>query len=111
MYSGDYDERVDLFAVGGILMEFLCPERWLTNQDFQNPDRSEFKGISSEANDFLDKLLCPQSKRIYAAEALKHPYLAYQNGIKPKDFEHAFENKDLNDDQLADLIKEEVEMY
>jgi cyclin-dependent kinase-like len=34
MYSGDYDERVDLYAVGGILMEFLCPERWLTNQDF-----------------------------------------------------------------------------
>jgi calcium-dependent protein kinase len=110
VFTGDYDEKVDIWACG-IVLYVLITGHSPYNESDPKKIRKMIKNaelgleklcLSKDLQDLLEKMLCPQPKlRISAAEALKHPWLS--SGIKKKNIQTKIIEKVLKNPKLNDL--------
>ena len=131
-----YDKSCDMWSVGVILYIMLCgyppfyseiPHQPITQRmrkrimtgEFTFPE-SEWKGISANAKDLIQKLLCVDaSKRITVGDLLSHPWLT-SNNVPPMDLpspgnmlnkEALDQIKAYHSEFLQDLRREEEGFY
>lgn len=131
-----YDKSCDMWSVGVILYIMLCgyppfyseiPHQPITHRmrkrimagEFTFPD-NEWKGISQNAKDLIQKLLCVDaSQRITVMELLSHPWIM-SNNVPPVDLpspgnmlnkEALDQIKAYHSEFLQDLRREEEGFY
>ena len=89
--AGKYGVECDMWSAGCILYILLCGSppfygdnkkeiiEMITKGKFEF-DGDEWKDISNEAKDLVEKLICKSAKRLSAQEALQHEWFAKVGG-------------------------------
>ena len=117
-----YGEKCDLWSSGVIAYMILCgtpPFEGTSDSEIMKNIRigqvsfhqEIWKSFSEEAKDFILKLICPESSRLTAAQALMHPWIANIEVPSPRKDIYFATLQALRVFHTSNRLKDAVKMY
>ena len=118
----DYSEKCDLWSSGIIAYMILCgtpPFDGASDVDIIKSIRTSqvsfhqeiWKSFSAESKDFILKLVCPESGRLTAAQALMHPWITNIEVPSPRKDIYFSTLQALRRFHTSNKLKDAVKMY
>lgn len=120
--KNSYNEKCDIWSIGvityilvlGELPYFGLDEEDLKSKILENNinySESTWENISEDAKDFIQKLLCNESSRLTASQALEHPWILNCEQQSPGKEEYTTALQKLKSFQRQNKLKEATKAF